>query len=268
MENPGYQIFVIGSPRSGTSIVGNALKEVLDLNKDISEFHLFTLHKHLLRGVNGFCLNPTSKEAFEIQGMLLNKIGEKTLKRRINGYMRNLYKSFLNNSNFVDKSPGIEMVQEVPQILNVWPNAKIIFAKRRGIENIQSRLRKFRDINFENHCRQWANTMMAWSQVKDKLINSSKEKCFIEIDQYDLVKEPRRVSLQLQTFLELSEKKAKEIEQYFFLKKPEKTSENFNFIDFDELDWSPQNKSIYKEICEQAMQIFDYSYSSNYYKSH
>lgn len=47
-----------------------------------------------------------------------------------------------------------------PIVKELWPSSVFVFAKRRGIENVISRTRKFLGESLENHCADWARNMV------------------------------------------------------------------------------------------------------------
>ncbi|MEZ4630566.1 MAG: sulfotransferase [Deinococcales bacterium] len=163
---------------------------------------------------------------------------------------------------FVDKTPGIAMLRMIPDILLIWPQAKIIFAKRRGIENIDSRLRKFPHVSFEEHCRQWQETMMYWYSLREKLDQGQ----YVEIDQHDIEYVPEKATQQLADFLHLSPEQKGQMLQRFQEKHPEKTRQAYRMEikSLDEMAWSKDEKLYFKKICSEAMDKFGYSYDSSY----
>lgn len=57
--------------------------------------------------------------------------------------MRKAAESLHKEKIWVDKTPDPRMIKCVPRLKRAWPNAKFIFVKRRGIENLESRIKKF-----------------------------------------------------------------------------------------------------------------------------
>src|SRR6185503_15022510 len=83
-------------------------------------------------------------------------------------------------------------------LLEILPNAKFIFCKRRGIENILSRQTKFAG-DFEAHCQGWAFTMQAWLETAPQLGNSA-----IMVDQREMAVQPESAAGRIAEFLDLS----------------------------------------------------------------
>lgn len=265
--NETHQIFVLGSPRSGTSVLGSTIRKALGLSNKISEFHLFSLYNHLKKGLDDFYELPTTKNASQYEGMLLHEIDKNFLEKRIKRIMRVIYKEALDEQNFVDKTPGIEMVKGAVEILKVWPNSKIIYAKRRGLENVASRLVKFQKVEFENHCNQWAQTMEAWHQVKQQITNQGLGHRIVEIDQFEIANEPQKVARQLVNFLKIDADQLPLLKKEFSERRPERTSESYLAKSIDEFGWDETMKQTFKEKCSGAMERFNYSYTNSYFKS-
>src|SRR2546430_17539144 len=96
---------------------------------------------------------------------MLGAIDSKGWIERLAQTVRRIYRQLHPTDNFVDKTPGWPMLKALPALLVVWPNLRVVFTKRRGIENVLSRQRKFPDGVFESHCRDWAAAMETWLAV-------------------------------------------------------------------------------------------------------
>lgn len=265
MDNSDIQVFIVGSPRSGTSILGSAIRKSLGLENKYSEFHIFSFYTQMKMAVDNFFELPTSKEASKIKGMLLHDVNKDFFNKRVKRFIKIIYRESLENKSFVDKTPGLEMVNNVPEILSIWPNAKIIYAKRRGIENVASRLRKFKNNSFENHCTQWSRTMQNWLQIKQQL--GDKNDRFIEVDQHDIAKNPEEVSNFIGSFLNLNQEQTIKLKAEFINKNPERTSNSYDSLSFETIDWKDEMKSIFQRVAGDMMEEYNYTYKDNYKKT-
>ncbi|MCA9837913.1 MAG: sulfotransferase [Trueperaceae bacterium] len=253
-------VFVVGSPRSGTSILGNTLSDVLMGENQFGESHVLTLMHELQLKIDEYYKGtPASHLNFH----MLSEYNRYLLIAQLQNVFKLQYAGIARNGSFVDKTPGIPMLNALPIIVQMWPQAKIVFAKRRGIENIVSRMRKFKDVGFENHCRQWSNTMLLWQSLSSELPNR------IEIDQYDIQQEPKTVAKALKDFLGLDLYKESQIAKSFMHNRPESTSKPTDLaaLDLFRIEWTDQQKELFKMLCNQAMQIYNYSDDSSYYLS-
>src|SRR4029077_6304744 len=99
---------------------------------------------------------------------------------------------------WLDKTPTVEMVRAAVLMKELWPNARFIFMKRRVVENLLSRRRKFPDGTTDSHYSDWAAVMTAWLAVREQLGNAA-----LEIDHRQLVLNPEAVSFSISAFLGL-----------------------------------------------------------------
>jgi hypothetical protein len=146
--------------------------------------------------------------------------------------------------------------------MQIWPQASIIFAKRRAIENIASRIRKFPNVEFESHCQQWSRIMTGWSDLKSTLPK------YIEVDQYDVQQQPDRVAEVLTQFLNLDKTQEMMLKESFIRDRPELTSQigEMMAMSLREMAWTKEQKAVFKKICMPVMKAFGYSRGKDYYQ--
>jgi hypothetical protein len=157
---------------------------------------------------------------------------------------------------WLDKTPGGKsMVRACPVLREIFPRARFIFCKRRGVENILSRQRKFPDVAFVNHCRNWAETMMEWHAVRESLGAS-----YVEVDQRDMALDPAGVALRLGGFLELSETELEAVRAALSAVRLEQTrpAQDSSYIDIEDTGWTAEEQGIFVEMCGDAMRAYDY----------
>ena len=61
------------------------------------------------------------------------------------------------------------MIEFIPELVSYYPASKYIYMMRNGVSNVDSRMRKFPNESFEQHCRQWRNNIVMWNDYKTKL---------------------------------------------------------------------------------------------------
>jgi hypothetical protein len=163
---------------------------------------------------------------------------------------------------WVDKTPSNEMILASPTLKEIWPGARFIFMKRRGIENVMSRQRKFSENSFKIHCTDWADAMAFWEQVRDGLNG-----CAIEVDQLEMAKAPRRVGEAIGEFLELARQETQELLHRLETGRVEQTSGSiFDTFDIDSLGWSSHELETFNNICGEMMKNYGYSYDGAYFR--
>jgi hypothetical protein len=181
-------------------------------------------------------------------------LGELIFLSEIGDLFRSLMRTHYRSSRWVDKTPGVDMMMALPLAKQVWPNAKFVFMKRHGIENICSRMRKFPVQDFAAHCSDWATTMRLWLDIKDSLIGHC-----IEVDQSDMLDNPRSVAAQVAKFLDLTEKQEICIAGRLQLQDLEVTNRrNISVRDFVGANWSVEEITLFSETCGEMMRAYGY----------
>ncbi len=261
---PQKAVLVVGSPRSGTSALGKACRKALR-----SSAHG---ESHVVEGVNKML---TTAEAFfqesktaSIAGNLVNAIPTTVIIAQQLTALRQIYRLYYGDEVLLDKTPGIPMLESLPLALMAWPHAKVIFCKRRAMENVQSRMIKFPKVAFEQHIKQWRQSFVAWRNSKQKINKLLKHnQWFIEVDQFDMATTPVLVVDSVSALLSFRPK-----ERNVFLKqlssedRPEQTSSIQSKVkSLDEFGWSEAHIALFKEVCEKEMLLQHYSYDHHYY---
>ena len=137
----------------------------------------------------------------------------------------------------------------------VFPNMRIIYAKRRGIEVVRSACLKFPETNFQTHCNIWQHIMNNWLDVREKLTVP-----YLEIDQYIMSNKPDEVAKQLKSFLQLNDKQTLFLSTYLKEKRPQ-SSGNLNSRDvgLETVGWSENQIAAFRRACGSVMVKFGWS---------
>ena len=161
---------------------------------------------------------------------------------------------------WVDKTPGTDMYFAAPYIQEFWPTAKFIFAKRRGIENIVSRMKKFPDAPFADHCEDWASTMSGWRVLRDTGLD------YVEIDQMDIARQPMTAAKRLVAFLDLPRRAIDAIAYEMANSRPEATGAEGpgKIYSLDSTGWTDEQIGVFRKTCSTEMAAFGYSYDESY----
>ncbi|MEZ4630565.1 MAG: sulfotransferase [Deinococcales bacterium] len=252
-------IFIVGSPRSGTSILGNTLSQVLTGSHQYAEGHVLALLNRLSSEVDAYYNNSP---AASMPKMMLAEVGRYNLISGIQALFKKEYQRH-HGPVVVDKTPGLPMLHALPYILQTWPQAKVIFAKRRALENITSRLKKFPQVGFQGHCQQWTQSMQIWQQ-HGKLFRPHQA---LEIDQYDIQTKPQAMADKLGHFLSLSETQIAQIQQLFIHHRPEQTrsDQEMSALSLEDMAWTGEEKDYFRSLCSEMLRLYGYSEDENYY---
>ncbi|WP_137222074.1 sulfotransferase [Shewanella sp. MEBiC00475] len=261
---PQRVVLVVGSPRSGTSALGKACRKALRS----------TAHgeSHVVEGVNRML---TTADAFfqqsktaSIAGNLVNAIPKTVIIAQQLTSLRQIYRLYYGDEVLLDKTPGIPMLDSLPLAMMAWPHAKVIFCKRRAMENVQSRIIKFPKVAFEQHIKQWRQSFVAWRNSKQKINKLLKHnQWFIEVDQFDMATAPSSVVERVANLLAFIPREKKVfLKQLASDDRPEQTSAiQTKTKSLDEFGWSEAHIALFKEVCTKEMALQHYSYDQSYY---
>ena len=252
-------IFVIGSARSGTSIIAKAIKSGVDI-PGCNEGHFLPLISFLMQEIEEYYQKKEflmAKKGFMIAHTNQNELEEGILK-----VFRGICDSLYKNEVWIDKTPDMGMIKATPYLLRVWSKSRFVFAKRRGIECINSRLKKFSHVPFETHCKIWKICMESWLAVRENLENH-----YIEIDQREISLNPELIAKKIGKFLFLNQEQTERINNIFSTNRPEFTggSEAAQAIEINETGWTEEQIEIFRQHCGAVSKKFGYSESSSYY---
>lgn len=253
-------VFIVGSSRTGTSVVVNALLDGAEIPGH-REGHYIPIVHFLAKAAQEYHQQQTGRDKAKYS--FITKIPLKTVIQDVLDMVKGRYeKEFAGKEVWFDKSPDGPTLRALPYILTMWPNARFIFTKRRSIENIVSRLKKFLHLSFRDNCERWALSMRLWKEHRPTMSNDS----WIEIDQRDIAIAPAEVAKKIGTLLELDEPKIKKIENIFSTQRPEFSgSDEAKPLSLETVGWSAQQKEVFKEVCGAINREWGYSEDERYY---
>ncbi len=254
LSQAAHPVFIIGSPRSGTTILASALRN--GGYHGFDEGHLLSL----IRGVREIVDAHFATHKIGSEGQLLSQIDSEAVKLGMISALKAQQDAANPSAPWIDKTPGTDMYFAVPYIAKLWPEAKFIFAKRRAIENVVSRMKKFPDAPFALHCEDWVATMEGWRNLRDSGISH------IEIDQYDIARQPQNVAQKLGAFLRLPCHSVELVATEMTSSRPEATSANSasQVYSLESTGWSDDQIAEFREKCTAEMVAFGYSFDESY----
>ncbi len=254
-------VFVVGSPRSGTTILGESLRGVLGSEVGITDGHLLPLLTMIKTQV--FKYHQLANSHSDLT-TLLGHTHPQLLCEQMFSALKQQYAGIFGDGWIVDKTPGDSMLRALPSIVRLWPEAHIVFARRRALENVVSRLRKFPQVEFESHCKQWSGCMTVWGQVKPTL------RRVLEIDQIDMICQPERVAAELAGFLGLSAEQQSHLTERYTRGRPKqrRAARESVALDINTLDWSSAQKACFRLHCAANLDQWGYSETNSYYQEH
>jgi hypothetical protein len=253
---PRYPVFIVGSARSGTSALVDGLMSV--------GFHGFR---------EGMLLSLISKigqlteQHFKVFGKgkkrnMLASVDKDKLKDSLFQVLKDAASELNATPPWLDKTGSPEMIRSIPPILRLWPDAAVIFAKRRGIENVLSRIKKFPAHDFEHHCQSWAANMTAWRRIRTQLPAGT----FVEVDQQDMIQQPEKVAEALAKLLRLPDAQVRKLATTFQSKRPQQTDKDSatRVYSLKTSGFSDEQAATFLNLCKEEMEAFGYSTDERY----
>jgi hypothetical protein len=182
------QIFILGSPRSGTSALLHALKEVFSL-QGREEGHLFPVFTSILHTFHEY-----STRFKRSPDLLSSCLDTDHFRRHILEYIRGIYKSVHGTGGFIDKTPGAESIVAARLIKETFPKSRILMVRRNGIDYSCSFSKKF-CVSIHAAAQSWATCMRA--------LEVARRNCgdFLEIDHSELLLDPESASCKIARYL-------------------------------------------------------------------
>lgn len=265
---PDYPVFILGSPRSGTSTLAHVFAEHFGY-RGFPEGHLFNL-LHRLSGVvrEHFIAHGIFEQSRKVASDAVPEkavrpttsaqaVGLDTLLEALERMFHAEVRRALGTSWF-DKTPGPEAIHGVGLVRRLYPNARYIFLIRDGISNIESRLRKFPGVAFQDHCRAWVECAYAWMKLRADL----KPGTYLELRTHELTTEPQRVYRQLVQLIEghpLGREAALKPPLTRFLVLERTASDDPSATrSLDDVNWSDADKQTFLAICAEVMEAFGF----------
>ena len=239
-RSPTLRLFVMGSPRSGTSQLGQTLAQVLSLPW-LGEGHGAPLFASAADALAGDIDDKNGISRF----MALQDFRQIAIEAAKKAYF------YLHGSaSFIDKTPGIKMISAAPFLNQCFPGSRFIFLRRNPVNNIMSRMAKFGG-SFDNHCMDWTGAMNAWLKVRSLLPH------FVEIQQEDMLQSPDQVGKVLAEYIGLPEI-ADRISQSIKKDSLERTGAGDGGTDQLRAAWTPEQSATFEKICRPVMRTFGY----------
>lgn len=248
-------IFIVGCVRSGTSAVVGALKNAGHI-RGYNEGGAIPLLHRLLKETERF-FQSFSDEYLSNEKHYIANLDRRAIETDLINVFTGQLIEMMGRGRWLDKTPeGPAMIRACPTLLKAFPKAKFIFCKRRAIENILSRQRKFGTEPFEVYCLNWAATMSAWLEVRNQLRGAS-----IELDQRDMAVQPERAACAIRKLLDLRGEVGRDIERILSSNRFQQTRavQDAIYIGLDETGWSKNNRQIFLDVCMPMMQEYGYS---------
>jgi hypothetical protein len=252
-------VFILGSARSGTSAVTQALLASTSyLGQE--EGHFLDILAPLTVHLNGFYASKSDEYATGRNTMIAH-VPQTYVQDMLAHGMIMAMRQIFPEGLWLDKTPSVNMIHLAPVFQKIWPQARFIFMKRRGIENIMSRQRKFA-YDFSQNCREWKMAMEAWLGVREMVAGAA-----LELDQHFMATNPGEAAAAIGGLLALSATDTGRLGVALGTLRPQRTGKAFTeTLSLAETGWSATEMQIFDEICGSVMAKYGYSMTAAYYK--
>jgi hypothetical protein len=250
-------VFIVGSPRSGTSALVKAL--VNGGYRGYNEGNFLPLMRIIDRAVD----NHFGVFGKPNPNVLTAQIDRAKLKNGIEHIFKQLADGAHPYPLWFDKSGHAEMIPAIPILRRLWPDSVYVFCKRRAIENVASRLKKFPAQDFERHCAGWAKTMAAWRLIRPDL----PPEIYLEVDQQDLIRDTEAISNKIATLLKLDAEQLRVLVKTFKSRRPQETAKGSatQTYTLESIGWSESQLATFRRHCGPEMEAYGYGSGSEYY---
>jgi hypothetical protein len=249
-RGPASPVFIVGSPRSGTSVLTRAL--IAAGYTGFEEGNLLGLAQMIEERVDWYY----DTIGVPSPNWLLASVDRADLQDRLFSVFKDSIDRLNRVAPWYDKTGNPETILLLPRIMRAWPGARVVFARRRGIENVLSRLQKFPDRDFDYHCADWAANMRAWRLTRDRLDPAR----IIEIDQSDMLAAPDAVAECLAALLRLPEQPRAALAETFRTDRPQESfpGSAARHPALDGTGWTAEQIATFREVCGEEMRLYGY----------
>ena len=240
------KVFILGSPRSGTSITYHAMRTVFGL-PGMGESHVIPVFQRMIHLFYNYAL-----EFQDVEGVLARNLDTQSFKLAIADYVQAFYSQRYTGGSWVDKTPGAEAILGAELVAQVFPAAKFLLLRRNGVEIVQSALKKF-EVSFPEACRGWANCMETAELLRSRPVD------ILELDQFELSNAPETAAKKITAYLGRPEKEA-ELTAFFNEQRVDKTSDHDwrRRMTLDDVDWTAEQKALFEDLCGDWMRQAGY----------
>jgi hypothetical protein len=253
---PRYPVFIVGSPRSGTSALVDSLVSLG--YHGFREGQFLTLITSIGQVVDRHFANFSDGNP----AVLISKVDKDDLKRRFDRIIGDIVTEANPKTPWFDKTGNPEMILAASVLTRLWPECVFIFAKRRAIENVRSRLIKFPSHTFKYHCADWARNMSVWRNMRERLAPNQ----FIEVDQQEMIREPQTVAARMCTFLRADPGCEEKLIKTLQSNRPQETEAGAanRVSTLDSLGWSEDRVDVFLHECQVEMEEYGYTLDESY----
>lgn len=240
-------LFILGSTRSGTSALRNALASTRYMGA--GEGHTIGL----LGALKDAVANHFAQFAAALpEGTMLAAWNRDQFWNQIvEAYVAQINQVFPGD-HYLDKTPNISPLLYLDLIQSALPSPFFIFCRRRGIDNVLSKMRKWPETDFAMHCEEWRDIINHWDEVKQTLLCP-----WMEVEYQELYTNSQHTASRIGNFLGMSDDEIAAMHRSFEDGRPHRGNEAASIED---TGWSDAQKRIFLEVCGPVMERCGYGF--------
>jgi len=247
-------LFIVGSPRSGTTVVMRAIESLDGFYAPHVEGHLMSW---LLERVNKVIGDPARYKQFFLptsicHGDNLEKLLA-WLARAIDGFEREVAGDRAQG-RWIDKTPDIGQVRVLPVLQRIFPRSQVIFTYRHPRDVVLSTRNVWHpDASDKELLQRWASLHQEYrGKIRPKL----DMRRVLEIRQEDIVSDPEGTGKQVGAFLGLDKNDQATLGAFFKDRRvnrlPTRKQEGFTY------QATPKFLRLVKKVCGDEMRYWGY----------
>lgn len=247
-------VFIFGTVRTGSSQMTQALGHIG--YKGHSEGHLLPIFHLIDETIDNFY---AANAYFRIPGTMFSDVSADRLREMNHQNARALVAQFYQTDSWVEKTVNRKSLNSIATYFKIWPSAAGIFTIRRPLEIFRSRQIKFPENKIHHMIGETKNIFNHWLRIREQYPQ------VLQIDQYETATQPRNVARKLRQHLDLNDEAENKLTQIFQSNFPERTSANYDPITLDDLNLSPDDRTLVTQELSEVFAAFGYSWDKKYY---
>jgi hypothetical protein len=241
------KVFIVGSPRSGTSVLLRAMQTVVGLSAR-GESHVIPAVARAVFQLNAYYDRFAGASA----DLLIHQLPLARIEAPMFDAIRAFYREIYEGQDFADKTPSDEAVHGAALIRRIFPDARLIVTRRNGIEVVDSYRRKFGK-PFIEACGNWANMMRGLVLLKRDCPD------IFEIDQFDIANAPAVVAERIAVYL-ARPAIAPPLADFFATNREDRLSTHdwARRLTLADVPWTDEERDIFTRLCGEQMRRYGY----------
>ena len=250
-------LYILGSTRSGTSALRNAIAETR--YSGYGEGHLVPM---LIDIINTVRREKQTGLGHDVPGTGRHYLNADALIRHLfQGYERYLAED-LGCNHILDKTPTVAPIRAAPDLAAYHGDAKFLYCSRRHVDNVQSKLMKFPGVTLEEHAQEWAACHAAWLGARARLDAQGQD--YLELDFFDLATDCDGVAARIGAYLSLDREETDSIARYLGSQRPqaEPGRDLARFLRLSDLPWSDEQKAHFRDIAAPVGATLGYGFET------